>query len=109
MQVVAPKRAALADANKRLEGANKKLSGIRASVKELKVGIMPPAHGPCSALHWCQVVTASCTVVPQDRVATLEEALVAATEQKNAAVAAVGRRTLDHTSAPRMRAAPAAW
>lgn len=38
VQVVAPKRAALADANKRLEGANKKLSGIRAKVKELKVG-----------------------------------------------------------------------
>ena len=35
-QVVAPKRAALADANKRLEGANKKLTGIRAKVKELK-------------------------------------------------------------------------
>lgn len=36
MQVVAPKRAALADANKRLDGANKKLTGIRAKVKELK-------------------------------------------------------------------------
>lgn len=35
-QVVAPKRAALAEANKRLEGANKKLTGIRAKVKELK-------------------------------------------------------------------------
>lgn len=33
MQVVAPKRAALADANKKLESANKKLSGIRAKVK----------------------------------------------------------------------------
>lgn len=36
VQVVAPKRAALAEANKRLEGANKKLTGIRAKVKELK-------------------------------------------------------------------------
>ena len=36
MQVVAPKRAALAEANKRLDGANKKLSGIRSKVKELK-------------------------------------------------------------------------
>ena len=34
--MVAPKRAALAEANKRLDGANKKLSGIRAKVKELK-------------------------------------------------------------------------
>lgn len=33
---MAPKRAALADANKRLDGANKKLTGIRAKVKELK-------------------------------------------------------------------------
>ena len=36
LQVVAPKRAALAEANKRLDGANKKLTGIRAKVKELK-------------------------------------------------------------------------
>lgn len=36
LQVVAPKRAAQADANKRLDGANKKLTGIRAKVKELK-------------------------------------------------------------------------
>lgn len=35
-QVVSPKRAALAEANKRLDGANKKLTGIRAKVKELK-------------------------------------------------------------------------
>ena len=35
-QVVAPKRAALAEANKRLDGANKKLSGIRAHVAELR-------------------------------------------------------------------------
>lgn len=34
--MVAPKRAALAEANKRLDGANKKLTGIRAKVKELK-------------------------------------------------------------------------
>lgn len=60
LQVVAPKRAALADANKRLDGANKKLSGIRARVKDL-----------------------------QDRVAALEENLMRATEDKNAAVAAV--------------------
>ena len=62
-QVVAPKRAALADANKRLEGANKKLSGIRARVKEL-----------------------------QDRVAGLEESLMRATEDKNIAMAQVHAR-----------------
>ena len=60
VQVVAPKRAALAEANKRLEGANKKLTGIRARVKEL-----------------------------QDRVAALEESLMRATEDKNNAVAQV--------------------
>lgn len=60
LQVVAPRRAALAEANKRLDGANKKLSNIRARVKEL-----------------------------QDRVAALEENLMRATEDKNAAVAAV--------------------
>ncbi len=62
-QVVAPKRAALAEANKRLEGANKKLSGIRAKVKEL-----------------------------QDRVAGLEESLMRATEDKNNAMAQVLHR-----------------
>ncbi|KAL4450636.1 hypothetical protein ABPG77_000992 [Micractinium sp. CCAP 211/92] len=61
-QVVAPRRAALAEANKRLDGANKKLSNIRARVKEL-----------------------------QDRVAALEENLMRATEDKNAAVAAAER------------------
>lgn len=35
MQVVAPKRAALAEASKRLEASNRKLQGIRAKVKEL--------------------------------------------------------------------------
>ena len=35
-QVVAPKRAALGEANRKLEGANKKLAGIRARVKELQ-------------------------------------------------------------------------
>ena len=58
-QVVAPKRANLAEANKKLDNANKKLSGIRNKVKEL-----------------------------QDRVAALEENLMKATEDKNAAVAA---------------------
>jgi hypothetical protein len=57
-QVVAPKRAALAEANKKLETANKKLTGIRARVKEL-----------------------------QDRVAALEAGLMKATEDKNAAIA----------------------
>lgn len=61
--MVAPKRAALAEANKRLEGANKKLMGIRARVKEL-----------------------------QDRVAALEDSLMKATEDKNNAVAQVGRQ-----------------
>ena len=35
-QVVAPRRAALQDANKRLHRANKELTGIHAKVKELK-------------------------------------------------------------------------
>lgn len=59
--MVAPKRAALGEANKKLEGANKKLTGIRARVKEL-----------------------------QDRVALLEESLMKATMDKNAAIAQVG-------------------
>jgi dynein heavy chain len=59
-QVVAPKRAALAEANRKLEAANKKLAGIRAKVKEL-----------------------------QDKVAALEESFVKATEDKNAAIAQV--------------------
>ena len=57
-EVVAPKRAKLAEANKKLNNANKKLSGIRAKVKEL-----------------------------QDRVAALEENLFKATEDKNKAIA----------------------
>lgn len=60
MQVVAPKRAALAEANKKLEAANKKLAGIRARVKEL-----------------------------QDKVSALEESFMKATEDKNAAIAQV--------------------
>ena len=35
-QVVAPKRAALAEANRKLDGANRKLATIRARVKELQ-------------------------------------------------------------------------
>lgn len=58
MQVVAPKRCALAEANKRLEAANKKLSGIRSKVKDL-----------------------------QERVAVLEQGLIKATEDKNTAIA----------------------
>ena len=58
-QVVAPKRASLADANKKLENANSKLVGIRAKVKEL-----------------------------QDRVDVLESGLMKATDEKNAAVGA---------------------
>jgi len=57
-QVVAPKRASLAEANKKLEGANKKLTGIRAKVGEL-----------------------------QARVAALEENLMKATQDKNGAIA----------------------
>ena len=34
--MVAPKRAALAEANRKLEGANRKLATIRARVKELQ-------------------------------------------------------------------------
>ena len=62
-QVVAPKRAALAEANRKLEGANKKLAGIRAKVKEL-----------------------------QDKVAALEAGLMKATEDKNNAIAQVWPR-----------------
>ncbi|MEW5311809.1 MAG: hypothetical protein WDW38_003494 [Sanguina aurantia] len=61
-QVVAPKRAALGEANRKLEGANKKLSGIRAKVKEL-----------------------------QERVALLENGLMKATEDKNHAIAQAER------------------
>jgi len=57
-QVVAPKRASLAEANKKLEGANKQLTGIRAKVGEL-----------------------------QARVAALEENLMKATQDKNGAIA----------------------
>ncbi|KAF6251999.1 flagellar outer dynein arm heavy chain beta [Scenedesmus sp. NREL 46B-D3] len=60
-QVVAPKRAALAEANRKLEAANKKLTGIRAKVKEL-----------------------------QDKVAALEESFMKATEDKNVAIAQIG-------------------
>ena len=57
--MVAPKRAALAEANRKLEGANRKLATIRARVKELqervavlegglmKVGACVPAHAWC--------------------------------------------------------------
>ena len=58
-QEVAPKRAALADANAKLDAANDKLTGIRARVKEL-----------------------------QDKVAALEDNLMKATEDKNNAIAA---------------------
>ena len=58
-EVVAPKRAKLAEANAKLDAANEKLSGIRAKVKAL-----------------------------QDKVAMLEENLMAATEDKNNAIAA---------------------
>uniref|UniRef100_A0A7S0GLB7 Dynein heavy chain n=1 Tax=Micromonas pusilla TaxID=38833 RepID=A0A7S0GLB7_MICPS len=58
-QVVAPKRKLLAEANEKLDAANTKLSGIRAKVAEL-----------------------------QARVASLEENLMAATEDKNNAIAA---------------------
>jgi dynein heavy chain len=57
-QVVAPKRKLLAEANEKLDAANTKLSGIRAKVAEL-----------------------------QARVAHLEENLMAATEDKNNAIA----------------------
>ncbi|GBF97683.1 flagellar outer dynein arm heavy chain beta [Raphidocelis subcapitata] len=61
-QVVAPKRAALAEANRKLEAANRRLAGIRARVKEL-----------------------------QDKVAALEVGLMKATEDKNAAIAQAER------------------
>ncbi|PNW78281.1 hypothetical protein CHLRE_09g403800v5 [Chlamydomonas reinhardtii] len=61
-QVVAPKRAALAEANKKLDTANKKLKVIRDEVKRL-----------------------------QDRVALLEQSLMKATEDKNAAIAQADR------------------
>lgn len=60
-QVVAPKRAALAEANRKLAAANDKLSGIRANIAELN-----------------------------GKVLSLEKDLLRATEEKNAAVAQVG-------------------
>lgn len=59
---MAPKRAALAEANKKLDAANKKLVGIRARVAELKA-----------------------------KVEALEANLSKATEDKNAAVAAADK------------------
>ena len=61
-QVVAPKRAALAEANRKLGEATKKLSAIREQVQELR-----------------------------DRVASLEASLMQATEEKNTAVAQAER------------------
>ncbi|KAI3434555.1 hypothetical protein D9Q98_002628 [Chlorella vulgaris] len=61
-EVVAPKRIALAEANKRLDSATKKLFGIRARVKDL-----------------------------QDRVLVLEAGLQQATEDKNVAIAQAER------------------
>ena len=60
LQVVAPKRAMLGEANKKLEGAERKLTGIRAKVAELNA-----------------------------KVAALEANLMKATEDKNNAVAQV--------------------
>lgn len=39
IQVVAPKRAALAEANSRLQAANQKLSSIRARVAQLRAKV----------------------------------------------------------------------
>eukprot|EP00898_Chlorokybus_atmophyticus_P007698 jgi/Chlat1/792/Chrsp104S01257 len=61
-QVVAPKRAMLAEANRKLEAANARLQGVRSRVAELEA-----------------------------RVRQLEEALMRATSDKNAAVAAAER------------------
>ena len=72
-QIVAPKRAALAEANRKLEGATRKLAGIRGRVAEL-----------------------------QERVAALEAQLMAATEDKNAAIA-----TAERTAAKAALAGPA--
>lgn len=69
-QVVAPKRALLSDANKKLDGANKKLTGIRAKARsccafcrpfpslsklpQLTVCALPPPCGrpPAFLAHW---------------------------------------------------------
>ncbi len=79
-QVVAPKRAALAEANNKLSNANKKLSTIRAKVKEL-----------------------------QDKVAALEQGLMKATIDKNNAIAQVRRTTppqMRRTTPPPLSQAP---
>ena len=75
LQVVAPKRAAQADANKRLDGANKKLTGIRAKVKELKdrvasledslMKVSPPFSNPPSfaVTLWSHLIATACHLV----------------------------------------------
>lgn len=60
--MVAPKRAALAEANKKLEAANRKLSSIRARVKELQdrvasledslMKVLPPADTSIPVSAW---------------------------------------------------------
>lgn len=60
---MSPKRAALAEANRKLEGANRKLAGIRSRIKELN-----------------------------ERVAALEDSFMKATADKNAAMAQVRPR-----------------
>jgi hypothetical protein len=125
-QVVAPKRAQLGEANKKLEGANKKLSGIRAKVKELQDKVRDPAAGAarppwgcrstcptgvtptphaCSLLRqqpWREALPwllpmrppRPCLVphtpFPRLQVEALEQGLMRATEDKNAAMAQVG-------------------
>ena len=70
---MAPKRAALAEANRKLEGATRKLAGIRGRVAEL-----------------------------QARVAALESQLMCATEDKNAAIAAAERTAAKAALADRL-------
>ena len=72
-QVVAPKRAALADANARLDGANDKLAGIRADVARFR-----------------------------GRVADLEAGLLRATQDKNAAAAQAAKTEAKATLAMRL-------
>lgn len=73
LQVVAPKRLALGEANRKLADANRRLAGIRARVAELRA-----------------------------RVAALEAQLGAATAEKNAAVAQAARTAAKAALADRL-------
>ena len=68
LQVVAPKRAALAEANARLQGANQKLSAIRAKVAELRAKVADLEDNlmkanPLPGFHECSKESSGSVVV----------------------------------------------